>query len=90
MFSRGMNRSIIGLLLAVSVTLPSIAFGLETFAVERQAQMHCPKDTVVWLNLPTMIWHNKGQRWHANTKHGAFACQNEAAAGGARGTRNGQ
>ncbi len=90
MFSRGMSRSIIGLVLALSVTLPSIAFGLETFAVEHQAQMHCPKDTVVWLNLPTMIWHYKGQRWYVNTKHGAFACQNEAAAGGARGTQNGQ
>jgi hypothetical protein len=45
---------------------------------------------VVWLNLPTMIWHWKGQRWYANTKHGAYACEKEASAAGARGTRNGQ
>jgi hypothetical protein len=45
---------------------------------------------VVWLNLPTMIWHCKGQRWYARTKHGAFACEKEAAASGARGTKNGQ
>jgi hypothetical protein len=36
-----------------------------------------------------MIWHYRGQRWYANTKHGAFACEKEAGAAGARGTRNG-
>jgi hypothetical protein len=44
----------------------------------------------VWLNLPTMIWHYKGQRWYAHTKHGAYACQKEGAAEGARATRNGE
>jgi hypothetical protein len=44
-------------MLVVFVMLP--AFGLDTVALEREAQLHCPKDTVVWLNLPTMIWHYK-------------------------------
>lgn len=79
---------VVGWILAAFVMLP--AFGLETFSLEREAQLHCPKDTVVWLNLPTMIWHYKGQRWYAHTKHGAFACQKEAAASGARATLNGQ
>jgi hypothetical protein len=38
--------------------------GLGQFPTEESAQVHCPKDTVVWLNLPTMIWHYKGQRWY--------------------------
>jgi hypothetical protein len=82
------RKVLVGLLLALALALP--ALGLETFTSEAQAQQHCPKDTVVWLNLPTMIWHYKGERWYARTKNGAFVCQKEAAAGGARGTRNGQ
>jgi hypothetical protein len=74
----------------VALTLAFPAFGLDKFKDEASAQRHCPKDTVVWLNLPTMIWHYKGERWYARTKDGAFACENEAGASGARGTRNGQ
>jgi hypothetical protein len=77
-----------GLIASLMLAMP--AFGLETFPEETQAQKHSPADIVVWLNLPTMIWHYKGQRWCARTKHGAFACEKEAAASGARGTRNGQ
>jgi hypothetical protein len=76
--------------LVISLALAVPAFALETFSDEVKAQQHCPKDVVVWLNLPTMIWHYKGQRWYANTKHGAFACEKEAGAAGARGTKNGQ
>jgi hypothetical protein len=74
----------------VSVALTVPAFALETFPDEAKAQQHCPKDVVVWLNLPTMIWHYKGQRWYANTIHGAYACEKESGAAGAKGTRNGQ
>ena len=81
-------RLFAGLVVSLSLALP--AFGLDTFPDEAKAQQHCPKDVVVWLNLPTMIWHWKGQRWYASTIHGAFACKEEAAAAGARGTRNGQ
>jgi hypothetical protein len=82
------RRLLLGLLLALALAFP--AFGLETFTSEAQAQQHCPTDTVVWLNLPTMIWHYKGQRWYGNTKHGAYVCEKEAAASGARATRNGE
>ncbi len=85
---RTLPRLFAGLIISLSLALPALA--LETFTDEAKAQQHCPKDTVVWLNLPTMIWHYKGQRWYANTKHGAFACEKEAGAAGARGTRNGQ
>jgi hypothetical protein len=86
--ARVFPRLFAGLVVSLALALP--AFALETFTDEAKAQQHCPKDTVVWLNLPTMIWHYKGQRWYANTKHGAFACEKEAGEAGARGTRNGQ
>jgi hypothetical protein len=85
---RSLRRLIAGFVVSLALAVP--AFGLETFPDEAKAQQHCPNDVVVWLNLPTMIWHWKGQRWYANTKHGAYACEKEASAAGARGTRNGQ
>ena len=30
---------------------------LQEFPTEQQAQTHCPSDIVVWLNLPTGIYH---------------------------------
>lgn len=80
--------TVLALVLGLALSLP--AYALTTFDTEEYAQQHCPKDTVVWLNLPTMIWHYKGERWYGRTKSGAYACEKEAAASGARGTRNGQ
>lgn len=85
---RGVARLLGGLILGLTLAIPALA--LETFSEEAKAQQHCPRDTVVWLNLPTMIWHYKGQRWYARTQHGAYACAKEAGASGARGTKNGQ
>jgi hypothetical protein len=83
-------RLFAGLVVSLSLALPAFGLPPPTFPEESQAQLHCPKDVVVWLNLPTMIWHYKGQRWYAKTIHGAYACAKEAGAAGARGTRNGQ
>jgi hypothetical protein len=86
--ARTFPRLIAGFMVSLALTVPALA--LETFTDETEAQQHCPKDVVVWLNLPTMVWHYKGQRWYANTIHGAYACEKEAGAAGARGTRNRQ
>jgi hypothetical protein len=75
---------------ACGLLYDSSATALEKYGSESQAQQHCPKDTVVWLNLPTMIWHYKGQRWYGRTKNGTYVCEKEAAAAGARATRNGE
>jgi hypothetical protein len=90
--SKLVRRTVIGFAAAVACGLLSAspAAPLEQFPQEDQAQQHCPKDTVVWLNLPTMIWHYKGQRWYGRTKHGAYVCEKEAVAAGARATRNGE
>ncbi|MGA3305261.1 MAG: hypothetical protein ABSC26_04540 [Stellaceae bacterium] len=64
--------------------------GLVLFPTEQQAQQHCPRDMVVWLNTPSGIYHYQGQRWYGTTKHGAFVCKREADAAGDRGSLNGQ
>ena len=68
----------------------SISSDLPMFATEDGAQKHCPKDTVVWLNIPSGIYHLKGERWYGRTKHGAYVCKKEADAAGDRETENGQ
>jgi len=73
--------------LAIGVASPSAA-ALMLFVTEQEAQRHCPADTVVWLNLPSGIYHFKGQRWYGATKHGAYVCQKEADAAGDRATRS--
>lgn len=81
----------IAALLAVSVAVwstPSLA--LDSFDTQQKAQQHCPSDTVVWLNLPSGIYHFKGQRWYGATKRGAYVCRREADHSGDRATRNGE
>ena len=60
------------------------------FDTESAAQAHCPKDIVVWLNIPSGIYHYKGERWYGRTKHGAYACEKEAIKAGDRASENGQ
>jgi hypothetical protein len=68
----------------------TFAFALEQFSTEGAAQKHCQGDVVVWLNLPTGIFHFKGERWYGRTKSGAYVCKKAAEAEGDRATRNGQ
>jgi hypothetical protein len=63
---------------------------LPQFDNEKTAQRHCPKDTVVWLNTNSGIYHEKGMRWYGRTREGAYVCRAEANAAGDRDTRNGQ
>ncbi|MFL9998606.1 hypothetical protein PQR34_44610 [Paraburkholderia sediminicola] len=60
------------------------------FQSEQQARQHCPRDTVVWVNTKTGVYHFKGQRWYGNTREGAYECRGEANDEGDRATRNGQ
>ncbi len=72
------------------IAVPALAANPPMFNTEQEAQAHCPKDVVVWVNLPTGVYHFRGERWYGNTKTGAFACQKEADQAGDRATRNGQ
>jgi hypothetical protein len=63
---------------------------LAMFRTEAAAQAHCPRDVIVWLNVPSGIYHEKGMRWYGRTKYGAYVCRKEANAAGDRDTRNRQ
>jgi hypothetical protein len=86
---RGLRTALI---VAVVVLAPAVALaqGLSLFQTEAAAQVHCPADVVVWLNLPSGIYHFKGMRWYGRTEHGAYVCEREADRAGDRATRNGQ
>jgi hypothetical protein len=73
-----------------SIFPSSAAPPAQHFQSEPEAQRHCPKDTVVWVNTKTGIYHLKGERWYGRTKDGAYVCRKEANAEGDRMTRNGQ
>ena len=68
-----------GASLALSPNTP-----LSTFPSETEAQQHCPTDTIVWLTIPTGVYHYKGERWYGNTIPGAFVCRKEADQAGDR------
>jgi hypothetical protein len=75
---------------AARSTAGSAARLLTLYRTEQQAQNHCPKDTVVWLDHPSGIYHFKGQRQYGNTNDGAFVCEHEADQAGNRAAQNGQ
>jgi hypothetical protein len=72
------------------ITWASAASAQALFPTQQQAQQHCPNDTVVWLNIPTQIYHMQGMRWYGTTRNGAYVCEKEADKAGDRETRNGQ
>jgi hypothetical protein len=79
---------LLGALVIASMARAAAAFTL--FAAEDEAKQHCPSDVVVWLNLPTHIYHWKGMRWYGNIKNGAYVCKTEADQNGNRGTLDGE
>lgn len=83
-------RIFLAIALFASTPSASWAAQLTLFPTQQQAQQHCPSDIVVWLNLPSGIYHFQGQRWYGNTKSGAYVCEKEADAAGDRPTMNGQ
>lgn len=86
-----MKKILILLFITISfVYVSAYSYSLTLFDTEYAAQNHCPSDTVVWLNLPTGIWHPKGGRWYGTTKNGSYVCKEEAAMAGDRASLNGQ
>ena len=51
------------------------------FADEASAKARCPSDTVVWVNLPSKIYHFAGTKNYGTTRRGAYMCEKEAIAG---------
>jgi len=71
-------------LIAVSVTLAAAALPLTSFRYETQARLHCPGDTVVWLDFRKEVYYVKRQQRFGRGYSGSFVCRNEARAAGFR------
>jgi hypothetical protein len=50
------------------------------FADEVSAKARCPADTVVWVNLPSKIYHFAGTKNYGTTKRGVYMCEKDAIA----------
>lgn len=48
------------------------------FGNAQTAQLHCPKDSVVWANMRSKAYYGKGDKYYAKTKKGSFVCEHEA------------
>jgi hypothetical protein len=58
------------------------------FTSEAQAKARCPSDTVVWVNTGSNIYHFATGRNYGKTKSGAYMCERDATAAGARAAKN--
>jgi hypothetical protein len=70
--------TLIPMLTILSITSATSASSLTTFTDEPAAKQHCPKDTVVWLDLSTQTYFTKGEFCYGRTKTGEYVCENEA------------
>ena len=61
---------------------------LIAFRTEEQAQTHCPKDIVVWLDAQTGFYYFKGHGSYGRSNAGRYACRAEADAAGMHGMPN--
>jgi hypothetical protein len=61
---------------------------LTAFRTEEQAQTHCPKDIVVWLDPQRGLYYFKGNGSYGRSNAGRYACRAEADAAGMHGIPN--
>ena len=69
-------------------SIPASPARASEFSTESEAKTHCPTDTVVWVTLPSNIYHFTGTRYYGNTKRGAYMCERDATAAGMRASKN--
>ena len=62
--------------------------GANEFATEALAKAHCLAGVVVWVNLKSQIWHWAGTKDYGTTEKGAYMCETDATAEGARAAKN--
>jgi hypothetical protein len=61
---------------------------LTVYRTEEQAQTHCPKDAVVWLDAQSGLYYLKGNGSYGSSTAGRYACRDEADAAGMHGVPN--
>ena len=70
-------------LIVLALSLSCAACGgsppvLTAFRTEQQAQEHCPKDTIVWLDPQSGMYQLKGHGSYGLSGAGRYACRDEA------------
>jgi hypothetical protein len=65
-----------------------MAAGPGQFATDTEAKAKCPTDTVVWVNTKSKIFHYSNNSDYGKTKKGAYMCEADATAAGARAAKN--
>lgn len=61
--------------------------GVQHFSSLLEADKACGKDTVVWANLRTDVYHLSGSRWFGKTKKGAYFCERAVTKAGVRASK---
>jgi len=74
-------------LLSIALALSCAACGgsppvLTALRTEQQAQEHCPKDTIVWLDPQSGMYQLKGHGSYGLSGAGRYACRSEAEGAG--------
>jgi hypothetical protein len=70
--------------LALAVVTMAALFATDTnalmmpFRYEHDAQLHCPTDTVVWLDFKKRKYYQSNQRLYGHGFHGSYVCLEEA------------
>ena len=87
--SRRQGFELLALALALSCTACGHSPGiLIAFQTEQQAQEHCPRDTVVWVDPQSGIYYLKGTSSYRRAGPGRYACRSDAEGAGMRGIAN--
>jgi hypothetical protein len=87
----GRRRSLWSLLTALALACAACGQSpavLTAFRTEEQAQAHCPKDTVVWVDPQSGIYYLRGHGSYGRSNAGRYACRGEADGAGMHATPN--
>lgn len=50
---------------------------VKLYPSEKDATANCGRDTVVWLNRNTGVFHLQGMKWYGKTKDGGYGCRTD-------------
>jgi hypothetical protein len=87
----GRRRSSWNVLMALALSCAACGRSptvLTVYRTEEQAQTHCPKDAVVWLDAQSGLYYLKGQGSYGRSTAGRYACRGEADSAGMHGVPN--
>jgi hypothetical protein len=87
----GRRRSSSNVLMALALSCAACGQSptvLTVYRTEGQAQTHCPKDSVVWLDAQSGLYYLKGHGSYGSSTAGRYACRDEVDSAGMHGVPN--